>query len=56
MKTKTGLVILLAAYVLLVPGLMQPIITLTGTVDKAQMLQLGKELLATHPDIPAFLR
>ena len=55
MKTKTGLVILLAAYVLLVPGLIQPIITLTGSVDKAQMLQLGKELLATHPDIPAFL-
>lgn len=55
MKTKLGLVVLVLAYALLIPGLIQPMITLTGTVDKAEMVQLGKELVANHPDIPAFL-
>lgn len=55
MKTKLGLVVLVVAYALLIPGLIQPMITLTGTVDKAEMVQLGKELVENHPDIPAFL-
>lgn len=55
MKTRFGLVMLLVAYALLIPGLLQPMITLTGTVDKAEMLQLGKALITNHPDIPAFV-
>ena len=55
MQTRLGLLLLLAAYTVLVPGLTQPMITLTGTVDKAEMLELGKQLIATHPDIPAFV-
>ncbi len=55
MQTRLGLLILLTAYAVLVPGLTQPMITLTGTVDKAEMLELGKQVIATHPDIPAFV-
>ena len=55
MKTKLGLLVLVTAYALLIPGLIQPMLTLTGTVDKAEMVQLGKELVANHPDIPAFM-
>jgi hypothetical protein len=56
MRIKLGFIILLAAYVLLVPGLTSPMITLTGTVDKADMVELGKELITDHPDLPGFLR
>ncbi len=55
MKTTTGIIILICAYLLLIPGVTKPMLTLTGTVDKAEMAELGKELIANHPDIPPFL-
>ena len=55
MKTTTGIIILICAYLLLIPGVTKPMLTLTGTVDKAEMANLGKELIANHPDIPPFL-
>ena len=52
MKHKIGLLVLLAAYVLLIPGLTKPMITLTGTVDKAELAQLGKQMIVTSDSIP----
>ena len=52
MKHKIGLLVLLAAYVLLIPGLTKPMITLTGTVDKAELAQLGKQMIVTNDSIP----
>ncbi len=46
MFKSAGLVLLLAAYGLLFPGLTQPMLTVTGTVEKSDMLDVGKELLA----------
>lgn len=56
MRTKLGFIVLIAAYALLIPGLVSPMITLTGTVDKADMVELGKELIVDYPDLPGFLR
>lgn len=55
MKNKLSLLILMVAYGLLVPGLTSPMLTLTGSVDKAAMAELGKELITTHPDIPPII-
>lgn len=46
MFKSAGLILLLAAYGLLFPGLTQPMLTVTGTVEKSDMLDVGKELLA----------
>lgn len=50
-----GLLVLLLAYVMLVPGLFQPMISITGTVEKAEMMAVGKEVIVNHPDIPALV-
>ncbi len=55
MTDKIGILLLLLALVSLIPGLTQPIITLTGTVDKAALIELGKKTLAADPDVPALL-
>lgn len=39
---------LILAYVLLIPGVTQPLMTLSGSVDKAQLLELGKATLAEN--------
>jgi len=56
MRAKLGLLFLVAAYALLVPGLFAPMITLTGTVDKADMVALGKDMIVNYPNLPGFLR
>ena len=43
--------LLLLSFAVLIPGISKPLMTLTGTVDKAELVELGKELVATHPDI-----
>ncbi|HIA07955.1 MAG TPA: paraquat-inducible protein A [Chromatiaceae bacterium] len=51
MRSKIGLLVLLLAYVLLVPGLTQPMLSLTGTVDKAEMMELGKETILSNENL-----
>lgn len=46
---------MLVALGLLIPGVTQPIFSLTGTVDKAALVDLGMETLASEPSIPAFM-
>lgn len=44
-----GLAVLLLAYVLLIPGLMQPMLTVTGTVEKSKLVELGKQFIKETP-------
>lgn len=46
MYKTTGLILLVLAYALLLPGLNKPMLTVTGTVEKNDLLELGKEMLA----------
>lgn len=45
MYKAAGFILLLLAYALLLPGLNQPMISVTGVVDKNDMLDLGKQML-----------
>ena len=51
----TGLGLLFLAYILLVPGLIQPLLSLTGTVEKADMVLIGKEIIVSNPETPEFI-
>ncbi len=46
MYKAAGFTLLVLAYALLMPGLNQPMLTVTGIVDKNDMLDLGKQMLA----------
>ncbi|MEM7292615.1 MAG: paraquat-inducible protein A [Pseudomonadota bacterium] len=46
---------LLLALLLLVPGVTQPFLKLTGSVDRAELVEYGKLILAEHPDVPQLL-
>jgi len=46
MYKSIGLILLLLSYALLLPGLSKPMLTVTGTVEKSDLLDLGKEMLA----------
>ncbi|MFT5657450.1 MAG: hypothetical protein ACI9KN_000723 [Gammaproteobacteria bacterium] len=55
MRNKLGLLLMLVAIGFLVPGVTQPFFTLTGTVDKAALVELGMETLASDPGVPTFM-
>ncbi len=55
MASKSGILLMLIAIGLLIPGVTKPILILTGTVDKAEMVDLGMQTLAENPDVPAFM-
>ena len=49
MRKTLGLLILLVAYGLLIPGLTKPILTVTGTVEKSKLVELGKQFVEETP-------
>lgn len=51
MKQRLGMVTLLLAYVLWLPGISQPLLTLTGSIDKARLVALGKAVIADGPGV-----
>lgn len=55
MQKYLGFLLLLCAYAMLVPGLTQPMLSVTGTVEKARLVEVGKELLNESPNTPAFV-
>lgn len=57
MKTKQyfGFFLLLMAYVLLVPGLTEPVLHVTTTLDKTELAIMGKQALIESGTIPNFL-
>lgn len=50
-----GLGLLALAYALLIPGVFQPMLTLTGDIDKARLAGLGKQLIAESPTMVPML-
>ncbi len=46
---------MLLALGLLVPGISQPILSLTGTVDKESLVEIGMQTLAKDPNVPDFM-
>ncbi len=51
MRHRIALGVLLLAFLLWVPGISQPLITLDGSVDKARLVELGKQLLQDNPRV-----
>jgi len=49
MRKTLGLLVLLIAYGLLIPGLTKPILTVTGTVEKSKLVELGKQFVEETP-------
>jgi len=48
-RSISRLIILVIAYVLLVPGLTEPMLTVTGTVEKSKLVDLGKQFIEETP-------
>lgn len=48
MHKSIGYILLIAAYAMLYPGLSKPMLTVTGTIEKAKLLDVGKEMLAEN--------
>ena len=55
MKTTVGILLLLCAYSLLYPGLTQPMLSVSGTVEKAKLVDIGKQLIEESPNTPALV-
>lgn len=49
MQKILGLSLLLIAYLMLYPGLTEPMLTVTGTVEKMKLVELGKDFLDETP-------
>jgi len=56
MKKILGVLTLLCAYIMLYPGLTQPILSVSGTVEKVKLVDVGKELIEESPSTPAFVK
>lgn len=54
-NTILGLMVLIIAYGLLIPGVTEPVLHMTTTLDKAELTVLGKEAILTSGSIPGFL-
>jgi len=50
-----GAMLLLAAYILLIPGLTQPMLSVVGTVEKNDLVDVGREILETSANTPALV-
>lgn len=48
MHKTIGFILLFAAYAMLYPGLSKPMLTVTGTIEKSKLLEVGKEMLAEN--------
>ena len=55
MRTTVGLLLLVLAYSLLYPGLTEPVLSLSGIVDKADMARIGKDIIVESPETPELL-
>ncbi len=55
MQKLFGFLLLLCAYGLLIPGLTQPMLSVSGTVEKTKLVELGRTMLKENPDTPGFV-
>jgi len=50
-----GFLLLLLAYGLLYPGLNQPMLSVSGTVEKEKLVAVGQEIIEQSGDLPSFV-
>ena len=55
LRRSIGVILLLVAFGLLIPGVTDPILVLQGNVDKAELIEFGQQALADDPDVPALV-
>ncbi|MGQ7845389.1 paraquat-inducible protein A [Granulosicoccus sp. 3-233] len=55
MKISFGILLLIAAYFLLLPGLTQPMLSVSGTVEKTRLVEVGKDLIKDSPNTPSLV-
>ena len=55
MKKIIGVLLLICAYGMLYPGLTQPMLSVSGTVEKAKLVDVGKQLIKESPNTPALV-
>ena len=55
MKKILGVLIVLCAYAMLYPGLTQPILSVSGTVEKTKLVDVGKQLIEESPNTPSIV-
>lgn len=55
MKTSSGIVLLLAAYFMLIPGLTQPMLSVSGTVEKSKLVEVGRQMIKESPNTPSLV-
>ena len=52
MFKKLSLALMLIAYILLYPGLTQPLLNITAEIDQADLANIGKDIIVENPDTP----
>jgi uncharacterized paraquat-inducible protein A len=55
LRVGLGFFILISAYILLIPGITEPVLHVKTTLDKAELAILGKEAILSSDAIPNFL-
>ena len=55
MKKILGVLIVLCAYAMLYPGLTQPMLSVSGTVEKTKLVDVGKQLIEESPNTPSIV-
>lgn len=55
MKTVIGVLLLISAYALLYPGLTLPMLSVSGSVEKIELVDVGRDLIRESPNTPGFL-
>ncbi|MFT4726134.1 MAG: putative paraquat-inducible protein A [Granulosicoccus sp.] len=55
MKKVLGVLLILCAYAMLYPGLTQPILSVSGTVEKSKLVDVGKRLIQDSPNTPSIV-
>lgn len=56
MRKIIGFLLLFCAYALLVPGLTQPMLSVSGTVEKAKLVDVGQDIVKQSKDIPGLIK
>lgn len=54
-RSVTSFILLVLAYVMLIPGLTEPVLHIVTTLDKAELASIGKEALIQNAKLPEFL-
>ena len=51
----SGFLLLILAYLLLWPGITEPMLSISGTVEKRKLVAVGQEIMIQDQDVPALL-